>query len=90
MRIKQGFKLREIADTFIVVPVGEKVVEFNGLISLNETGAFLWRHLEQGNVEKQTLEDNLCINYGISPVIAKEDTEEFVSLLEHKGLIDHE
>ncbi len=55
MKLKDGFILRNIADSWIVAPLGERVVEFNGLLSLNETGAFLWKQLEN-DYDK----DNLC------------------------------
>lgn len=47
MRIKEGYILQEVAGTFLVMPVGTD----DGLkrvITLNETGAFMWRLMEQG------------------------------------------
>ena len=57
MRIKQGFMLREVANNFIVVPVGKASEKFRGLITLNSTGAFLWRNLEQ-ETTKDEIEKN--------------------------------
>jgi len=48
MKIKNNLILREIAGSWIIVPVAEMVVEFNGLMNLNETGAFLWKKLAEG------------------------------------------
>ena len=42
MKIKDGFAKRNIAGSDIVVPIGENAKEFNGMITLNETGGFLW------------------------------------------------
>ena len=47
MQIKSGFMLKEVAGTNIVVPVGENTVDFNAMITLNESGAFLWQQLEK-------------------------------------------
>ena len=47
MRINKEFVLREIAGDYILVPVGDTALEFNGLITLNEVGAFLWGKLQQ-------------------------------------------
>lgn len=33
------------------MPVGEASKEFNGMIRMNETGAFYWKELEQGITE---------------------------------------
>ena len=52
MKIKSGLILREVAENYIVVAVGEAVKEFNGLINLNSTGAFLWKILEKGAEEE--------------------------------------
>ena len=48
MKIKEGFVLRTIAGSNIVVPVGAASIDFNGMITLNDSGAFLWKELEQG------------------------------------------
>ena len=45
MTLKKGFMLRSIAGTHVVIPLGERVVDFNGILTLNETGAFLWELL---------------------------------------------
>jgi len=46
MKLKEGFMLRQVAGEHVVLPVGADV-DFNGMITLNETGAFLWNRLEQ-------------------------------------------
>ena len=48
IKIKDNFMLREVAGSYAVVPVGNASTSFKGMISLNETGAFLWRHLAKG------------------------------------------
>ena len=40
MQIKPGFAMRKIAGSNIVVPVGAAASDFNGMITLNDTGAF--------------------------------------------------
>ena len=42
MKIKEGFILRNVAGSFVVVPVGDATIDFNGMMNLNETGAFLF------------------------------------------------
>ena len=48
MKVKEGFVLRSVAGSNVVVPVGAASVDFNGMITLNDSGAFLWRELEKG------------------------------------------
>ncbi|MBP5466383.1 MAG: PqqD family protein, partial [Clostridia bacterium] len=59
MKIKDGFILREVAGSFIVVAVGEAVKTFKGIVNLNETGAFLWKILERGATEEELLKKML-------------------------------
>ena len=53
MKIKEGFLLREVAGQTVVLPVSGDL-NLNMMITLNETGRFLWELLQ-----KETNEDNL-------------------------------
>lgn len=46
MKIKEGFVLRQMAGTTVVVPSGE-ALDMDVMITLNDTGRFLWEHLEE-------------------------------------------
>lgn len=87
MKIKDGFLLREIAGGTVVVPVGKMSVDFNGMITLNETGAFLWQQLENDISEEELLQ-RLLAEYDISEDIAKADINAFIAKLKDAGLID--
>ena len=56
MKIKDGFILREVAGSYLVVAVGNAVKEFGGIVNLNETGAFLWRLLEKSSTEPEMVD----------------------------------
>ena len=86
MKIKEGFILREVADSFIVVAVGEAVKTFNGIVNLNETGAFLWKALEQGATKEELLE-KLTAEYDVDEDTAKKDIDAFVAKLEEAKLV---
>ena len=45
MKIKDGFTLRTMLGENIVVGEGLSQVNFNKLITLNETAAFLWKEV---------------------------------------------
>lgn len=45
MKIKEGFILRTIAGQHVVVPTGQHL-DLSLMITLNETGAFLWEKLQ--------------------------------------------
>ena len=41
MKIKDGFVLRQVADTWVVMPLGQQSLDFDGMLTLNDTGALL-------------------------------------------------
>ena len=87
MRIKDGFILREVAGNYIVVAVGEAVKGFNGVINLNETGAFLWKQLQEGATEEQ-LKAAMLEEYDVQEDVAQNDIKAFIDKLNEKGLLD--
>lgn len=87
MKIKDGFILRSIAGSWIVVPIGQMVVDFNGLMTLSDTGALLWRTLEKG-AGMDELVANVLEEYDVDDVTARLDVQEFVSAVGERGLLE--
>ena len=79
--------LREAAGETVVVPFGEEALNFQGIISLNETGALLWKELEQG-CEKKDLVQALLDEYEVDAETAEKDVNEFLKRADDAGLID--
>lgn len=86
MKIKENYMLRKVADCYVVVPIGAAVAEFNGMINLNEVGAFLWRQLESETTFENVLSSMLA-EYEVDEAVAKADLQRFVKELEDAGLI---
>lgn len=86
MKLKSGFILREIAGSSIIVPVGDRVKEFNGVINLNDTGVFLWKLLEKGATEQELVEA-LLNEYEVEKEIAERDVNKLVSKLKEAKLL---
>ena len=55
MRIKEGYTIKKLGMGHVVVPIGQASMEFNGVIRLNESGAFLWRSIADGADTKDKL-----------------------------------
>lgn len=87
MKIKEGFMLRKVTDTWVVVPLGNRVVEFNGMISLSDSGALLWKKLVEG-AEMQDLVNVLKDEYEVDEDTAIQDCAEFANIVLEKGLIE--
>ena len=80
MKLKQEFVLREVAGEHIVIPVAGLGDRFNGLLTLNETGVFIWKQLEQERDEPQIV-DALLEEYEVSRETAERDVAELCAQL---------
>ena len=87
MKTKKGFMLRQTAGRNIVVAVGQASEGFNGLITLNETGAFLWKMLQAGTTYEDMLKA-LLDEYDVSETDAKAGMDAFLKSVRDAELID--
>ena len=78
MKIKEGFMLRQVAGQHIVMPLGQKALDFNCAITLNESGAFLWSVLEKGVADKNELLSKLLEEYDVEENVALQDIDAFL------------
>ncbi|MDD6620459.1 MAG: PqqD family protein [Eubacteriales bacterium] len=87
MRIKKGFAKREIAGSNIVVPVGKNSLEFNGMITLNDSGSFFWDCLCRDTTIDEVVE-KVTAEYDVDAQRARKDVEAFVKMLEDNNLLE--
>ena len=86
MKIKDGYLLREVAGSNIVVPVGEGTMDFSGVITLNDVGAFLWKNLEE-DVSEEELVQRVLEEYDTDEETARKDVAEYMTSLKGAGFI---
>lgn len=86
IRIKSGYTLRQVLDAYLILGVGREAYAPRCIMSLNESGAFLWRVLENG-AEQETLVDRMMEEYEVSAETAVQDVEKFLTQLREKALI---
>lgn len=86
MKIKSGFVLRQVADTWVVLPLNRNVLNFDGMLTLNESGAFLWKLLERG-AERGSLADAMTSEYNVPIEQVLIDVDEFIAKLDKAGCI---
>lgn len=86
MKIKSGFMLRKVGGRNVVVAVGAASREFNGIIKLNETGAFLWELLRTERTPEE-LTAALLEEYDIGEETAAADVGAFLKKLEEAELL---
>ena len=89
MKLKKDFVLRQVAGTWVVLPLGDTAVDFNGMLTLNETGTFLWQALEK-ETEREKLVESLLAEYNVSREIALTDVDAFLDKLMISGCLEAE
>ena len=80
MIIKKELIKREIAGDTVLVPVGQAVLDSNGLFILNELGAFIWDLLPTVDTLEQICE-KILEEYEVSPETVARDVAEFLNTL---------
>lgn len=89
MRINKEFVLREIAGDYVIIPTGQTVLEFNGLITVNEVGVSLWNMLQE-EVTEDDLVAGILKEYEVEEDIAREDIREFIQTLVEGNILTAE
>lgn len=88
MKIKEGYIMREVAGNNIIIPLGEERTQFNGVMTLSGSGAFLWKKLEGGVSDENELVAAVLEEYEIDESTAKSDVHNFVEAVKEKGLME--
>lgn len=87
MKVDKEFILREIAGDYIIIPTGKTVLEFNGLITVNEVGVSIWNML-QDDVTLKELVKGILDEYDVEESVAREDILEFLDILIDGGILE--
>lgn len=75
MKIKEGFILREMCGENIVTAEGIENINFNKLISLNSSAAYLWENLIGKDFSVEDMAALLVEQYDIDMELALKDSE---------------
>ena len=86
MKRSENFLLRDVAGTLVVVPVGDAISAFPGMITLNSTGAYIWELLEAEQTT-QSLTQAIVDRYEVDAETAEKDVEAFLKRLSAAGAI---
>ena len=86
MRIKEGFVLRQMCGENIVAGEGLEHINFNKLISLNSTAAYLWQELVGKEFTVDEMAELLIARYGIDKELALKDSEALANAWADSGI----
>lgn len=87
MKIKDGFILRNVAGNNVVVPIGDATIDFNGMISLNDTGAFIFEQM-LNEITRDELVQAVVNEYDIDEKLAQKDVDAFIEKIKGEDLFE--
>ena len=79
--------LRDVVGDHVVIARGPAAIEFNGVLILNDSCAFLWNQL-QDYVSVQEMAESLKAEYSIEMDRAVQDVEQCVSKMLEYEILD--
>ena len=89
MKISNEYIIRDIAGEYIIVPVGQVALDFQGLITVNEIGVYIWELLQKKEITFDNLLAAILNEYDVSQTVAKQDLIDFLNqLIKRKILLD--
>lgn len=88
MKIKDGFRLRDVMGQATVIGEGVGQVNFNKLITMNSTAAWLWEQVEGREFTPETLASLLVEKYGIDTDLAQKDASAIAAQWAEIGLVE--
>jgi hypothetical protein len=90
MKIKKDYVIKKIGKELIIVPVKDEAIRFNGIITVNKTGAFLFGLLQEEDLPVDQLVDKVLNNYEVDEITARKDIEAFIKICQEHSLLDEE
>jgi hypothetical protein len=88
MKIKEGFVLEKVGSSYLAVAVGAAAKNFQGLVRMNETGAFMWRLIKDADKTAEELVDALSMEYDAPRELLVRDVLSFESQLRSAGIVE--
>ena len=85
MKLKEGFILREIAGQIVVLPSGNDL-DLNMMITLNDSGKFIWCMLEK-ECDEATIVSAILKEYDVDRTTAESAVAGFIRKLNEHGFL---
>jgi len=88
MKKKKGFVLREVCGENVIVGEGLESIDFNKLISFNETARFIWESMPEDEFTIDELAEKLTGEYDVDMATAKKDIEKLMNEWKEIGIVE--
>lgn len=87
MKIKDGFILKDVAGSKIVIATGSAKLDFNGVITFNDVGAEVFTMLD-GTKSVEEIVSHIATEYGVNEDIVKADVYKLIDKMKKHNLIE--
>ncbi|MEG1623090.1 MAG: PqqD family protein [Alistipes sp.] len=87
MKIREEYKVRDIAGEHVVIMQGRYGVDMTRVIALNDSSLYLWNELQGQTFEIETIKNLLLEHYEIDEATALHDASVWVDKLKECKLI---
>lgn len=87
MNKKEEFIVRHIGDDFVMMPIGQTALKFNGLIMANEVSAFIWENLDKVS-DANEMSLLICEDFNVDYETALHDVKELFDQMRNAGWIE--
>ena len=89
MKVSNEFVLRQVADEFLLIPVGSAALRISGMISLTESGYLLYQQLQSG-CDRDRLIQVLLETYDVEAAEAAADVDVFLNKMRKLLILEDE
>lgn len=87
MKIKDGYILKDVAGSKIVIATGDARFEFNGVMTFNSVGADIFNLLDGTNTPEDIV-SKISSEYSVDKATAERDVAAFIEKLRKYNLLD--
>ena len=89
MKAKKGFNLRDVCGEKIIVAEGKENIDFSNIISMNETAAYLWEHVQKmESCTPKEMAELLVDAYEVDNETAQADATNLLRQWQEAGIVE--
>ena len=88
MKLLDGLVLRPLGSEFFVTGEGLARIDFNKLVSMNTTAAYLWKELQGCDFTLEDMVEKLTDRYEVDSETARTDAQKLLASWRDAGLIE--
>lgn len=88
MKKKKGFNLRNVCGENVIVAEGYENIDFSKIISMNESAAYAWKNIGDGEFTAEDVATLLQKEYDVDAETAQKDAETLTKKWQEAGIIE--